>query len=433
MRNKSRRVIAFHVLFGLLCASPAAAYIDPGTGSALFYVVTGFLVSAYFAVRSGYYSLIEFAFSRRIRRERCVVALHSEDSRYESTFLPILRVLSARGVPVTYITMYTRDASFESLPAGITHLSIPPGLIGYSYLNHLEAQVFATTTPQLDVMMFRRSPLVGAFLHLPHALGEGRFVRPYAYDFFDAVGCCGPLLERNIRTIEKKRGFATKRLFRTGVPHYESLIRDESLPAARPERRRILVAPSWGPLSLFARFGTDFIAPLALRYDVTVRPHPQMRLSQPDLFARVLATPGVDIDTSRSPAEALAAADLMISDFSGIIHEFSLLYEKPVIFVDAPHDLGGFDGYLLDDVDTLRVRCASFVTPLDPEKFDSLGQLIDSTLARTSRDEIRGARSELLYRLGDASEACVEAIEKLLAEQRALSVSQASKSEADSR
>ena len=210
LNHLGRALLAASVL--CLWAAPAAAYIDPGTGSALLYVVTGLVVAAFFALRGLYYRLVELVFRVRHKHQRCVVAIHCESPRYEITFLPVVRVLAAQGVEVTYFTMYERDGSFDPLPDGVVHREIAPGMVGYSYLNHLEADLLVTTTPQLDVMTFRRSKRVKHYSHIPHALGESLYVRPYAYDFFDSVLCCGPILESNIRKIEEIRGLPAKKL-----------------------------------------------------------------------------------------------------------------------------------------------------------------------------------------------------------------------------
>ena len=65
---------------GLACwSSSAHAYIDPGTGSALFYVITGLILSVYFAVRGLYYRVVEFLFRVRHKGQKCTVAIHCED------------------------------------------------------------------------------------------------------------------------------------------------------------------------------------------------------------------------------------------------------------------------------------------------------------------------------------------------------------------
>src|SRR5690606_23342065 len=149
---------------------------------------------------------------------------HCEDPRYEITFLPIIAALSRRGICSTFFTMYERNGSFESLPANVVHRVIAPGMVGYAYLNNLEAVLVVTTTPQLDVMTFRRSRRVRHYAMVQHAIGESRYVRPYAYDYFDSVHCCGEILKRNIRRMESIRGLPSKELYETGLPHYEALL-----------------------------------------------------------------------------------------------------------------------------------------------------------------------------------------------------------------
>ena len=114
----SRSRIAPLQLLGVIIFWPqiAGAYIDPGTGSALVYLVTGIVVSVFFAVRGLYYRAIELAFRSKYPGQKCEVAIHSEDPRYEITFLPVLSALHDLGVKTTYFTMYERDVSFTSLP-----------------------------------------------------------------------------------------------------------------------------------------------------------------------------------------------------------------------------------------------------------------------------------------------------------------------------
>lgn len=389
-----------------LIAEPriASAYIDPGTGSALFYVVTGVVVSAYFAIRGLYYRVLDLVFRARFRHSSCSIAIHCEDPRYEITFLPILKNLAAQGIAPTLFTMYERDASFEPLPPEVTHRAIPPGMVGYANLNHIEATVLATTTPQLDVMTFRRSRRVRSYVMVQHALGECRFVRPYAYDYFDTVLCCGEVLKKNIRRMEALRSSRPKELLDTGLPHYEALIARRDAAPPRAGRTCVLVAPSWGPLSMFEAYGTDFIAGIARNFQVIVRPHPQMRVSQPELYARILATPGVEIDTTRTPSDAMSRADILLSDISGIAHEFAFIYERPVVVIDRHLEPGGLEGELLGGESEVKQRCGEFIVPLPGTRIGEVAEELARVLAAHSPERLRQVRDEIIYHFGRASE-----------------------------
>ena len=394
--------------------TPAHAYIDPGTGSALLYLVTGIALSLYFGARALYYRIGEMVFRAGHEHEACQLAVHSEDPRYEITFLPVLRALADEGITVSYFTMYERDDSFEELPEGTRHKVIAEGLRGYSYLNKLTADILLTTTPQLDVMVFRRSKRVKHYCYVPHALGESRYVRPYSYDYFDSVMCCGRTIKENIRRIEAIRESAPKTLLETGIPHYDELLKSATKREPEPSKPTILIAPSWGPLSLFECFGTGFVAAIAAKYNVIVRPHPQMRVSRTELYEEILGLEGVTVDTARTPATALASADLLVSDLSGIMHEFAFIYEKPVIIASHESVHGGLEGELLGGGSELRERCRSVIIPIPAEDIHTIVDRLGEILAADSQAKIPAVRDDLVYNFGNAGPVAAKQIKGLL-------------------
>ena len=101
------------IIGAIFYTAPSFAYIDPGTGSALFYVVSGIVVSLYFAIRGLYYRFCEYVFRFGKKDQNCEIAIHCEDPRYETTFLPIVEYLSGKGVEVTIFTMYRSADSFR--------------------------------------------------------------------------------------------------------------------------------------------------------------------------------------------------------------------------------------------------------------------------------------------------------------------------------
>ncbi len=396
-----------------LLATPAIAYIDPGTGSALLYVVSGVVVSLYFAVRGLYYRLVDLAVRARFRDQVCEIAVHGEDPRYETTFLPILNRLAAQGREVTYFTMYARDESFAPLPGGVVHREIPSGMVGYAYLNNLQAVLLVTTTPQLDVMTFRRSRRVRHYSIVSHALGESRYVRPYAYDYYDSVLCCGPVLKSNIRRMEGIRSLPAKKLLDTGIPHYEDLLRRAQAAPPPGEETVVLVAPSWGPLSMFEAFGTDFVEQIARRYRVIVRPHPQMKVSQSALYQRILGLEGVTVDTSRSPSEAMSMAHILLSDISGITHEFAFIYGRPVVIIDRKQVQGGLEGEVLGGDSELKLRCSEFIVPIDPTEIERVTDHLERVLTNHSPERLRRVRDELVYNFSSGADVAARQLGEL--------------------
>lgn len=417
--DNPRRAPIYLAALGLLIYAPsAAAYIDPGTGSALFYVVTGIVVSIYFALRGLYYRAASWLFSVRRRDQKCEIAIHCEDPRYEITFLPIIRALDAQGIDIAYFTMYLRDESFEPLPEKVMHRAVPEGMLGYAYLNNVEAVVLVTTTPQLDVMTFRRSARVRHYAIVQHALGESRFVRPYAYDFYDSVLCCGPIVKANIRRMEKIRGFKRKELYETGLPHFDEMLETARKFPPLSGDPVVLIAPSWGPLSMFEAFGTGFINSIAERFRVIVRPHPQMKVSQPDLYAQILSLQGVEVNTDRTPVNAMARANILLSDISGIAHEFAFIFERPVVVIDRKMKMGGLEGELLGGDSELKQQCSDFIVPVLPIEIDEIADHLEKVLENHSVSKLEEIRNTLIYNFGGAGNIAAQQIKQIYQQER---------------
>ena len=376
-------------------------------------MVSAIIASIYFAARSLYYRLLDFVFRMRFRERKCGIAIHCEDPRYESTFLPVINALVERGLEPVVYTMYPRDDSFAPLPAGVTCRPIPQGMLGYAFLNNLDATLLLTTTPQLDVMTFRRSRRVRHYAHLPHSLGESRYVRPYAYDHFDSVLCCGDLLKKNIRLMESIRRSPAKQLLETGIPHYEELLQQASDAPPLVGEPVVLVAPSWGPLSMFEAFGVDFVAEIARHFPVVVRPHPQMQTSQPQLYAKILSLQGVTVDTQRTPATAMAMASVLLSDISAITHEFAFIYERPVLIIDRAMVSAGLEGEVLGGESELQEACKEFIVPVQPSEMPEIVSHLRRVLTDHRRERIVAARDRLVYNFGRASRVAAEQIEEI--------------------
>jgi CDP-glycerol glycerophosphotransferase (TagB/SpsB family) len=267
-------------------------------------------------------------------------------------------------------------------------------------------------------MTFRRSKAVGHYVHLQHALGEALYVRPYSYDFFDSIFCCGEILKTNIRKIEFVRKLPYKNLYEIGVPHYDELLElspppksDAHVPTAKPV---VLVAPSWGPLSIFETLGTSFLEALTDSFRVVVRPHPQMRHSQPALYQEILTLENVEVDVSKTPMPAMAKADILLSDISGIMHEFAFILEKPVVFLEQS-PASGMDGQLFGGLSTLQSRSSKFIVPVAVEEFDSLGDRLAELLDRDRR-ELAKVRDGLVYNFGQAGRAAARQLSEILAD-----------------
>ena len=83
-----------------------------------------------------------------------------------------------------------------------------------------------------------------------------------------------------------------------------------------------------------------------------VRPHPQSFQSEKELMDRLMkeypASDTLEWNRDRDNFDVLRRSDILVSDFSGVIFDFTLVWDKPVIYTDPDFDLAPYDAWWLE-------------------------------------------------------------------------------------
>ncbi|MBO4474150.1 MAG: CDP-glycerol glycerophosphotransferase family protein [Clostridiales bacterium] len=396
-------------------------YIDPGTGSMLFAILIGLLGVARFAFK-GLWVKLRFLFSggkQKDTSDKAIpLAIFSDDKRYWSVFEPLLKELDSRGFDCVYMTASEDDPGLKQ--TNMEHVRtecIGPGNKAFAKLNFLKATIVLSTTPGVDVYQWKRSSDVKYYVHIPHSPAEMTTYRMFGIDFYDAVLCSGQFQIYDTRELEEVRHTKAKELVLVGSPFMDEKMRkfkERSAAAAekktsdssdagasaekKPSTRTVLLAPSWGASGILSRFGAEFIRDLlATGYHIIVRPHPQSFTSEKELMDKLMAQfpDSEQLEWNRDPDnfDALNRSDILISDFSGVIFDFSLVFDKPVICAQTEFDTSPYDAWWLK-----RLPWGLSVVPrlgakLTSENRKDLKEMIDDCLEddsfRKSRHEVR--------------------------------------------
>ncbi|MDR1787920.1 MAG: CDP-glycerol glycerophosphotransferase family protein [Treponema sp.] len=417
-------MILLAVIF-LLAAAPAAhAYIDPGTGSMLFSLITGLTVTAFFflknlfiKLRSGMLGGKKAAAARNAAQSasRYGLVIYSEGKQYWNVFKPILEELARRGLPCAYFSSSPDDPGLTLAGQGLAARFIGEGNEAFRFLNFLEADTCLMTTPGLDVFQLKRSPGVKRYVHIVHMVTDTTTYRLFSLDYFDAVLLAAGYQAQAIRALEALRGTRKKDLHVVGCTYLDALA--EKLQALRPpppSEPTVLVAPSWGKNGLLQRFGAALLEPLARsRYRVIVRPHPQSLIVEKDLIASLrdaLAPyPTVEWDTEAENLRSLSRASALISDFSGVIFDYAFLFGRPVLYPAFEFDKRPYDAGDLDAEPWVLGALRRLGAPLTEDAFPRIAARLDETLsAAASPAVINQLRSEAYPYPGQAAKRAVD-------------------------
>ena len=363
-------------------------YIDPGTGSMLFTVLLGLIGAAVYAIRMLWIKL-RFKLSggkAETSHQKIPLVIFADDKRYWSIFDPICRELDKRGMDVVYMTASEDDPGLRNTYEHVRAEFIGAGNKAFSKLNFLNATIVFSTTPGLDVYQWKRSKGVDYYIHIFHTAGEVTRYRMFGIDYYDSLMIAGKHQERDIRILEKLRGLSEKELFYTGIPFMDEMAKRLAEVGPAPEHpRTVLLAPTWGPSAIFKIHGGKIIEKLLQTgYHVIIRPHPQSFSSEKDMIDQLMKeypeSEQLEWNRDTDNFEVLRRSDILISDFSGVVFDFSLIYDKPVIYTDPNFDLAPYDAWFLDHPLWTLSALPRIGKELRMENLDHIKELIDSCL-----------------------------------------------------
>lgn len=335
----------------------AFLYIDPGTGSMLFSIVIGAAATLFFLAKAAWLKAKLFLSGSKGKDAALRDAsykpyvIYSEGKNYWNTFKPVCDEFEARKIPLAFLTSSKDDPCFEQGYQFVKAEFIGEGNAAFARLNMLSAGILLSTTPGLNVYQWKRSRNVKSYAHVLHMANDATTYRLFGLDYYDAVLLTGDYQKTDLRYLENERGVAKKDLVTVGCAYLDVLAQKmKDVPEEKEHPFTVLVSPSWGEVGVLKRYGEKLLDPLSKSgWRIIVRPHPQSKKSEADMLERLEKRykdcPNVEWDYERDNIYSLKKADIMISDFSGIIFDYTFLRDKPVMYVKAGMNLMPYDAY----------------------------------------------------------------------------------------
>ena len=387
-------------------------YIDPGTGSMLFSILIGAATTLFFLSRALFLKLkVIFSGGKAAVQDKSYkkYVIYCEDKRYFTVFLPVAEEFEKRGIELTYFTGTKDDPIFEKEFSFVKPECIGTGNVAYAKLNMLSAGIVLMTTPGLQVYQLKRSKHVRHYSHIFHSCTDSTMYRLFGLDYFDSVLMTGDYQARDIRLLEKQRELPAKELVTVGCTYLDVLKEKmASIPAEENHEFTVLVSPSWGKSALLGLYGEKLLDPLVKSgMKVIVRPHPQSRISEKDMLDRLHErykdAPNLSWDNERDNIYSLKKADIMISDFSGIVYDYSFLCDKPVMYANAEMDLLPYDIYDTGHEPWAVTTLQKIGIPIKEEDFANIAEVIKNARDSPELAKLRAHyKAEAWQHIGEA-------------------------------
>lgn len=392
-------------------------YIDPGTGSMLFTILIGAISAGIYALRNVFLKLrFKMSGGKVEDIDKAVpFAIFSDSKRYWNLFEPICDEFEKRETPVVYMTASPDDPALQKDYKFAKCEFIGEGNKAFAKLNMYKADVLLSTTPGLDVYQWKRSRDVKWYIHILHCLGNATGYRMFGTDYFDAMLLSGEFQVEQIETLESLRNIKVKEKIITGIPYVDEMKkRLDSLPKQESSEITVLLAPTWGASGILKKYGEKMIdALIATGYNIVIRPHPQSFVSEKDLMDKLMKlypeTDKLHWNRDNDNFDILSKSDIMISDFSGVIFDFSLVFDKPIIYADTSYDSSPYDTSWVEKEPWTFSTLPYLGQQLTEDKIDNIKDVIDNCINDSKYEEGRKkARSEVWANEGHSAEAVVD-------------------------
>ena len=368
-------------------------YIDPGTGSALFAIIIGIAAAAVFTFQAFFLKIkTNFSGGKAIHGTKNKFVIYAEDKRYWTLFKPVVEEFENRNIELLYLTQSRDDPVFNS---GFKHIKaeyLGSGNKVFARLNFLSANFVLATTPGLDVYQWKRSKNVKHYCHILHSPILATY-ELYGLDYYDSIllSSCGQD-KIFLRQIEEARGLPEKQIITVGCPYLDEFEKKmKQMPEEENHIFTVLVSPSWGKSALLTKFGEKLLDPLArTQWRIIVRPHPQSLISEKEkidfLSEKYRENSNIFWDFERENIFSLKNANVMISDFSGIILDYLFLCQKPVFYAADKIDLRPYDEieiYNTQDEMYIFQILEKTAIALNPDLLDKLPEQIINASSNT--------------------------------------------------
>ena len=279
------------------------------------------------------------------------LVFYAEGGGFYKYFKPVIEWLLAHSnVVIHYVTNDPKDAIFEKVKAGGEgeQRRIRPYYIGsvkiIPLMMKMDADMVVMTTPDLNTYQLKRSYVKKdvEYVYIDHGTSSMSMVfRKGAFDHFDTIFLNGRYLEPEFRKTEELYGTKRKTLVPTGYAYLGDLMA-QYRPVGKKPFTQILIAPSHQADNILESCLNEMLDSLAKVPDVRVilRPHPQFVRRFPAKWqairTKAAARPGVVLDDDFSKPAALYESDILITDWSSISYEYSLVTKRPSIQINTP-------------------------------------------------------------------------------------------------
>ena len=259
------------------------------------------------------------------------------------------------------------------------------------------------------------------YVYFFHALESTHIIyTKEAYKNYDTIFSNGIYQEQELRKAEKIFNFPEKKIINTGYFYFDYLL--QKINPNIVQKNLILFAPSWSydKKNFFENHSLQLIQKLLdENYSVIFRPHSEhykrSKVVIKEIINRFGKVNNFFFDTSSSNISSMEKSEILITDTSGIMFEFTLLLNRPCLCFNEIKKIHNPDYKALDIESLEEIFIKNFAKPLKTSEIGSIKNHCITAL-KNSRDiqyEVKNFREKYISNIKRSVEVAVDYLENL--------------------
>ena len=353
--------------------------------------------------------------------ERTIV-FYAENLASINHFREIISELTEkRNLHVCYVTSVKDDPLLFSQNAKIKSFYIGDGTARTNFFLTLNAKILLMDMPDLNNFHIKRSKVYPVhYIYIFHSIfSVHSYLRKSAIDNYDTIFCVGKHHVNEIQATEKIYDLKPKKLIEYGFGRIDTLLKNKILEKTSNTSNCIIIAPSYGKNNLLEVCGISLINLLLKEnFKVLLRPHFKTLKDSKKLITTILHkfedNPNFSFEKGIISNEKLNDSLCMISDWSGISFEYSLVFERQVIFIDVPKKTQNpnFNDISLEPIEiSFRKKLGSVISP---ENIDQIPEIIKNKKEIDQNKKTKSLGSELVFNIGESAKIGANFIQEII-------------------
>jgi hypothetical protein len=262
----------------------------------------------------------------------------SESLNYKYNYIDLLNNLNKKPYVTSLITSDINEY-FDLKKDDYDVYYIGKGFVRTIIFNFLSCKYMIVTMTDIGNNL-NKSLFCKKYVYYFHAMySTHKVYTPKAFDNYDIIFSVGAFQSDEIKKNEIINDLNKKKIYETGYFYLDYLVKNSNKLIA--EKNCILFAPSWNydEDSLFNKHAVSIISNLIdSGFNVIFRPHLESIKRNKSQCDYIINKFGISknfiLDISPSNIGSMEKASLLITDNSAISMEYSLVFYRPVIFID---------------------------------------------------------------------------------------------------